>query len=416
MSNYGKIEKHIATLMNATPGLKSRIKLFYQKLNHSVYKKPYKFLLTEGVQIKTLKTGKNRESFWGYYDSSPFLNGSFLTHSFDLAKGTKRPDDAYIDILVDGRCVSETNSWNWQQGARLFWLDQETILHNVFEQNGYRTKIINLKSHHSFLTEQAIYAFDRLSNTAIGLNFKRLTKLDPSYGYFAHDHENYSINDDQMDGIFSIDIEKNTSELIISIDYLKRYREKPEMKNALHGVNHIQIAPGGQRFMFLHRWYLKSGEKFSRLFTSNKDGSDVHLLSDEGMVSHCNWKNHHEIIGWMNKNTTGNGYYLHQDKKNEFRQIGNKVLLQDGHPSFSKCGRFMLIDTYPDRYRMSHLYLYDFTNQKRITIGSFYNPLIYYNEMRCDLHPRFSDDDSITIDTVYQGARQQVKLDISKLL
>ena len=134
------------------------------------------------------------------------------------------------------------------------------------------------------------------------------------------------------------------------------------------------------------------------------------------MVSHCNWKNSKEIIGWMHKYKSGNGYYLHQDKKDDFRQVGKNILMEDGHPSFSKCGRFMLTDTYPDRYRMSHLLLYDFNQQKLTTIGSFYNPTNYHDEMRCDLHPRLSNDGSITIDTVYKGTRQQVKLDISKLL
>ena len=55
-------------------------------------------------------------------------------------------------------------------------------------------------------------------------------------------------------------------------------------------------------------------------------------------------------------------------------------------------------------------------HQKLITIGSFYNPINYYDDMRCDLHPRFSNDGSITVDTVYKGIRQQIKLDISKLL
>ncbi len=416
MSNYGKIEKHIANLLNATPGLKSRIKLFYQKLNHGLYKRPYSCLLSEGVELKPLKTAESGGNFWGYYDSSPELNRSFLTHSFQHAIGKNKPDASYIDIHVNGHKISATNAWNWQQGARLFWLDQETVLHNIFHNNRYRTKIINLKNGNSTLTDQAIYAFDRRSKTAIGLNFKRLTELDPSYGYFAHDYKNYSMDDDKTDGIFSINIENNKSELIISIDSLKRYRKKPEMINALHGINHIQISPGGQRFMFLHRWYLKSGEKFSRLFTANKDGSGLHLLSDEGMVSHCNWKNAQEIIGWMHKDKSGNGYYLLRDKTNEFRQVGKSILTEDGHPSFSKCERYMLTDTYPDRYRMSQLLLYDFYKQKLSAIGSFYNPLCYHNEMRCDLHPRFSDEGSITFDAVYQGTRQQVKLDISKLL
>jgi hypothetical protein len=243
-----------------------------------------------------------------------------------------------------------------------------------------------------------------------------LTALDPAYGYFAHDFEQEHIFNDENDGVYKIDILTNTKKLIISFETLKEFRKKPDMHNAKHGINHIQISPDAKRFMFLHRWYVKNILKGSRLITADIDGSNMYILSDDGMVSHCNWKNNEEIIGWMYKKNVGKGYFLHTDQMDHFKQIGPGKLLEDGHPSFSSCGTYMLTDTYPDRSRMSHLLLYNLRSENLIHIGSFYNPLSYNNENRCDLHPRFAEDQNITIDTVFDGIRRQVKLDISKIL
>jgi len=416
MSEFGKIEKHIASLLVRHPEIKIRLKLAYQKINHAFYRKPYNFKIAEGVVMKKLSENSAQSDFWGYYDSSPKLEENFLTHSFSHTIEHKTRSAAPLDILVNGSKVSETTAWNWQQGSRLFWFDPDSVVHNVYENNAYKSKILHIKSGKQQLLDSPIYAYHRESRVALGLNFKRLGHLDPAYGYFAHDFDKAYKFDDQNDGIYKIDVAKNHKQLIISFDALKRFHKKPHMHGAMHGINHIQISPLANRFIFLHRWYLSNGQKFSRLISADLDGSNLYLLSDDGMVSHCNWKNDHEIIGWMHKKNLGNGYYLHKDQTNQFEQLGTEILKEDGHPSFSSCGTYMITDTYPDRSRMSHLLLYNLVEKSLSVIGSFYTPLQFNNEKRCDLHPRFSEDGTITIDTVYEGIRHQVQLDISKML
>ncbi len=416
MSEFGKIEKYIASLLVRHPGIKNRLKLVYQKINHVIYKKPYTFKIAEGVILKKLSEKKSHGDFWGYYDSSPMMEENYLTHSFNHTIEHKNPSATHIDILVNGSKVSETNAWNWQQGSRLFWIDPDTIVHNVYDNGSYKSKILYLKSGKHHLIDTPIYAYHRGRKLALGLNFKRLGHLDPAYGYFAHTMDNGYEFDDKEDGIFNIDLDKNQKELIVSFESLKRLHEKPNMHGAVHSVNHIQISPFASRFMFLHRWYLGNGQKFSRLITADLDGSNLHILSDDGMVSHCNWKNDKEVVGWMHKNKLGNGYYSHKDQTNKFEQVGTEFLKEDGHPGFSSCGRYMITDTYPDRARMSHLLLFNLIDKKLTLLGSFYTPLRYNNDNRCDLHPRFSDEGNITIDTVYEGVRHQVQLDISKIL
>jgi len=416
MSEFGTIERYFASVLAAFPGIKPQVKLLYQKFNHLIYKKSYSYYLNEDVLMEQFSSNQNQGNFWGYYDASPLLQGNFMTHSFDKEICLKNRLSSEIDILINNEKVSSSRAWNWQQGARLFWVNKNTILHNVFQHGQYKSKLVHLDNKSSKLIDAPIYAYHIKSQAALGLNFKHLTVLDPAYGYFAHTIDQELAMDNLNDGIFNIDLTKNKKELIISLKTLKEFHKKSEMKNALHGINHIQISPDAKRFMFLHRWYLKNGQKKSRLLTADMDGSNLHILSDDGMVSHCNWKNNEEIIGWMYKKNMGKGYYLHKDQTDHFEQIGPGTLLEDGHPSFSACGAYLLTDTYPDRSRMSHLLLYHLASKKLITLGSFYTPLSYNNENRCDLHPRFTDDQSVTIDTVHEGLRKQLKLDISKLL
>lgn len=417
MSNYGKIEKNIASFLARHPAVKNRFKLIYQHLNHIFYKKAYDHKLGEGIRLRELYPNKSFGQFWGYYDASPMLNGKYLSHRFKHGSlELKKHDTPPVEIWLNDLKVSETTAWNWQQGSRLFWVDKDTIVHNMFRSGDYRAKLLNLQTGNEQFISTPIYAFNGKNKLALGLNFKRLTLLDPSYGYYAGPfNANFDFND-KKDGIVKIDLTKNSSSLLISIDSLKNLKPKNSMSNARHGINHIQIAPSGKRFMFLHQWYSPNGRKFGRLITANIDGSNMYVLSDDGMVSHCNWKNDNEIIGWMFKKDFGNGYFLLGDESKDFKQVGKSVLSQDGHPTVSPCSKYLLTDTYPDRFRMSHVLLYEFDTNKLHVLGSFYTPIKFHDEKRCDLHPRFSDAENITIDTVYKGVREQVELNISHIL
>jgi len=414
MSKFGKLERKIAFFLRKYPWIKEQAKIIYQNINYTLYRKKYNYKLHNRVSISDLNTNKNFGSFWGYYDKSPILNENVLTHTFSKSLTYKSRSKEYINIYLNEKIISKTNAWNWQQGSMLTWIDENRVFHNIFDNGNYKCKILNLKNSSIRILNSPIYSYNRKTDTALGLNFKRLSKLSPDYGYFCHDHVDPSDFDDNNDGIFKIFIEDNTSDLIISIDYLKKFKTKPSMINATHKVNHIEISPNGLRFIFLHRWYNKAGEKFSRLISANVDGSEMFILSDDDMVSHCTWRNDDEVVGWMKKIEFGIGYFAIQDKNGKFKQLGKGILNEDGHPSFSQCGRYMLTDTYPDRSRMSTILLYDTKNKDLNFLGEFLSPPKYYGEKRCDLHPRFSDNKNlITFDSVHAGLRNQYSLNIS---
>lgn len=411
MPSYSSFERNIARLLEKHPNFKSNIKKVYQYLCYLIHKPKSNCLVNNCCELICLR----ENAFWGYYDKSPVFNEHFLCHSFNGFPNVRKCCE--LEILFDNSVISHTSTWNWQQGAMSTWLNDSEFIHNYYDQKDdtYKSKIINVVNNSSRIIDYPIYAVSKDSLFSLSLNFSRLAKLRPDYGYFNKEYNQIS-KIDENDGIYFIDLVNNTRKLIISFNTLFNFQHRPEMDNAWHKVNHIEISPDNKRFIFHHRWFDDDGRKWSRLISANIDGSDLFLLSDNIMVSHCCWRNNNEIAGWMRKKE-GDHYYLIKDKSTEYSIIGKESLKEDGHPSFSKDGRYMLTDTYPDKARMQKLYLYDMVTSKNIELGAFFSSLKYYGEIRCDLHPRFNmDNDFITFDSVFNGKRSLYQLNISKLL
>ena len=93
------------------------------------------------------------------------------------------------------------------------------------------------------------------------------------------------------------------------------------------------------------------------------------------------------------------------------------MLPEDGHCTYLPGNRRILCDTYPDRQRYQHVYLYDVTRNRSVSLGDFYLPPKYAGEWRCDTHPRYSPDGrSVVIDSPHTGQGRQLHLiDISYL-
>ena len=180
------------------------------------------------------------------------------------------------------------------------------------------------------------------------------------------------------------------------------FETRAEMKNAEHKVNHIMISPNGKRFMVLHRWF-DGQRKYSRLVTVNIDGTEMYNLSDDDMVSHCNWKDDNTIIGFENKKKTGVGYYLMKDRTAEYIHLWSHIN-SDGHPSYSPDGEKVVTDTYPNRSRIATLKVMH--GDKEEVVARVFAPFKYDNDTRCDLHPRWSRDGKmVCFDSVFEGHR-----------
>ena len=177
---------------------------------------------------------------------------------------------------------------------------------------------------------------------------------------------------------------------------------------SVHKVNHLMLSPNGKRFIVLYRWFCGQ-RKYTRLMTCNVDGTDMYVLSDDDMVSHCYWKNDEEIIAFERKKEFGPGYYLMKDKTQEWQHIWPQ-LSNDGHPSYCPTDNHLVVfDTYPSRSRIQEvkLGLDNDTNGVSVrTIAKVFAPFKYDNDTRCDLHPRWRQDGKvICFDSVFEGHR-----------
>lgn len=378
------------------------------------------------LSINSISTNSNSNSFFGYYNISPFNTKGDILFGQVKTNNTRGSlvERLSIRLKTNNNVIKEiglSNAWNWQQGCMLQWFanSENSIIYNDYlsEENGYRAKIRNITTNEVRIINKPIYSVATSGKFALTLNFDRLALMRPDYGYFNRNMDWKDLPSDSEDGIWYIDIEKNDSKLIITLEQLKNFHPVSTMEGARHKVNHIDISPDGIRFMFLHRWVGPQG-RFMRLLTANcLDGSDLYYLTGDKMVSHNCWWGNNDIISFC-KLPDGRNRYAHFKDKNGFISIiGENDFSRDGHPSVSPDGRWMLTDDYPDTSRFSGLYLYDLKNNKRYILGKFFQPLKYKKEKRIDLHPKWSPDGKhISIDSGHNGKRNMYILNIEKIV
>ena len=320
------------------------------------------------------------------------------------------------DLII----LDETPAFNFQQGSMLRWLktDSYNIIYNTVVDGYLVSKIKDLTTGRERIIPMPIQTVNTLGTEALTLNYKRLHKIRPEYGYkinVLNFSEEMPYNED---GIWRVDLSTGKSKLIISLEDLIAYEHRREMDKSQHKINHIMYSPSGERFVFMHRWIGPYG-KFSRLYTANLDGTDLYLLADDRMVSHYSWYDDDHILAFARKEPIGDKYFLFKDKSSEFRIIGDGILdiYGDGHPSYSPDKRWIITDTYPDKARMRYLILFDTYTEKAIILGKFFAPWKFNGYYRCDLHPRWSPSGTkISIDSAHEGIRRSYIIDISDII
>ena len=360
----------------------------------------------------------DRECFFGYYGSSPWSPGEerVLYLSAPILKGHPTISNKAKIICFDLRhgkrfVVGHTRAWNWQQGCMLRWLEDQrgpTIIYNDHRENNYSSVIVNIETGEECVIPFPYYTFNEKRDEALSLNFQRLHHFRLGYGY---DPGRIRLLPPSQDGIFRLDMKTGDYELILSLNEVAHDIEKSCDK---HWVNHLEYNKSATRVIFLHR-YVKEAKRHTRMFTMNPDGSDLFCLCDSGYVSHYAWMNEKEILAWAEVSGERN-YFVFTDKSQKVRVLGENLPLQDGHPSFSPDGRWLLTDTYPDRGGWKNLILYDIKNQKGINLTELYTPIRYNGTFRCDLHPRWDrKGNNVCFDSVHEGTRRMYVLDIGSI-
>lgn len=370
---------------------------------------------------------KDRHVFFGYFDNDQIdKNGEkLLVTSVNLRANTKK-DVAYIgyfNIKNDKKEYVElitTKAWCWQQGARLRFHPflKNVILYNDIKNGNYVCREFDIEKKMILNTYcGAFYDVDVNMKYAIGLNYSRLQRLRPGYGYDKLEDTTSEINAPDNDGIYKIDIKNNTKELLISLKDLARENDSDEKYH--HYINHLSISPNGDRFIFFHIYAIEGYTKWkTRLFVMNMDGGNRKLLEDEHNASHYCWMDNENILITLVNPGKEQYYAMYNVITGEKNVIGKGTLTLDGHPWILKNHKSFISDTYPDDHSVQHIYIYDMENGKKKEIAALYSDARLYMEKRCDLHPRvFEYDDKIviTVDSTFADRRRKVlQITVSK--
>lgn len=408
------LEQKINYQLNKYPAIKKVIKRVYQLGCYAVNKK----VTCEGNVVRVSPNDKEYEYFFGYYDKSPW-DATDRNMICMRAKDTwSVPDslDTADIMLIDTadnnnvRKIATTHTWNVQQGCMAQWLGSDNksrILYNDMRDGKYCSVVLNIETGEEKVLPMPAYTVSADGKTALSLDFSRLHSLRLGYGYAALPESTKDVALPDTTAVWKMDIETGEVTGLLKYTDFANFQPRPEMQEegSVHKVNHLMLSPNGKRFMVLYRWFCGQ-RKYTRLITCNVDGTDMYVLSDDDMVSHCYWKNDEEVIAFERKKEFGPGYYLMKDKTQEWKHLWPQ-LSNDGHPSYCPVDSDLVVfDTYPDRARVQEVKIAKDTDVKPQIVAKVFAPFKYDNDTRCDLHPRWSrDGKKICFDSTFDGRK-----------
>lgn len=371
--------------------------------------------ISKRCQLKTLSL-PDMHVFFGYYDKVPFDKTEKRVLAMHVPFIHKQNcSEAHVGYYtLNGKDewseIGTTTTWCWQLGARLQWLgnDNDTVIYNSFSDGKYISVIYNVECQNRLRTI-GMPVFDVNSNgtEAITLDFSRLHRMRPGYGYMNIPDKTIGQNVPDNSGIWRINLSTGSTTLIVSIADVVKFEPIESMSHAEHYFNHLKYNPSGDRFLFYHCW-TKNGRRFTRLITCNRDGSDMYALINTGHASHDTWINDDELLVYA---THHDEMYFrkYKDRTNTYTIVGKDKLHEDGHPSFGRGSKknILLIDTYPNNFPIQKINLFNVETNDLQTVGRFFSKKIYRGAEKCDLHPRWSPTgQSIVFDSVFSGDKR----------
>lgn len=368
--------------------------------------------------------------WFGYYDKLQFdpTCRYVLGMEVDFEHRSPKPDDVIkigmVDLKDGDRWIEldETRAWCWQQGCMLQWRpgSESEILFNDRQGDRFVCHIFDVHTREKRTLPHPFYTISPNGRTAVALDFRRVNVMRPGYGYAGLPDPNSDVLAPEDSGIFRLDLETGKDELIISIaDVAGIPSSHVDFTGAKHYFNHLLFNPDGSRFLFLHRWRSEGKRGFgTRMLTANPDGTDIRVVDDYGHTSHLIWRDSNHILAWSWHPSHDSAFYLYEDGTDKVEVVGKDVMTQNGHCSYLPSKKWILNDTYPDKERKQHVYLYNVATSKKVLLGHFYSPQEYKGEWRCDTHPRFSPDgQSVCIDSPHGGnGRQMYLIDMSEIV
>ena len=420
MPSFSAKERYVARILSSMPAIKNKIKYVYQAICYLRYGTKNPQYRSDYPISPIGEDNMEHSSFGGYYDR-PTIHGDYVfTHrtTCDTSKKPQKDKDVEVSIYDmkhhKAIHVGNSSSYTWQQGCKTQWIDDDRLIFNVFEDGKYQSCVFSIKEN------KVVKKFDLPNQDSfkdkffLSIDYRRIMALRPDYGY-----RNLSLptkeemKDLENEGIRIVDFQSGESRILHSLKDIASVEPKEIFDRCMHVANHLMINKEGSRFIFIHRFY-EGRVRHDRLMVS--DFKSMKVLVDNDMVSHCHWIDNERIIGYF-RYQDKDGFYYCNVVTGEVKCCEVMTALQngDGHPSCY--GDWITFDSYPDKGRMQHLYIYNMVTEQMTHLLEVKHGLKFQGEGRCDLHPRFSADGKyISFDSVMSGKRQQYYINVENII
>ncbi|MDO0824925.1 hypothetical protein [Desulfosporosinus nitroreducens] len=361
------------------------------------------------------KTG--RHLFFGYYDIQQMNKAQDKLLITEIPQKADTSKDKavlqWIDVFTkEYHVIATSSAWCWQQGARLRWYptQKDAVLFNDVDGGTYVTRIYDLQSGKQVgVLPRALYDITPDGVYGLSLNYSRLQRLRPGYGYNTLPDQTCGEKVPANDGIYRVDILTGKTNLIISLEMLSKF--SPGSENEWNYINHISISPDGERFIFFHLWTPSiTSHWHAKLYTAKMDGSELRCLEDEHITSHYCWKNSNELLTTsVGFGGTDSHYFTYNIASGERRMLQSQHLKHDGHPTYLEDKVHFVTDTYPLKNCLQHVFVESADSDDFSPLCDIYSDPRMFGEKRCDLHPRITSDGRfLTTDTTYKGGKRCV--------
>ena len=406
-------------------------------------------------------TPNNFDHTVGYHDIRPFnqFNDNLLVlHRYPLNNLGFLADKVNTDIClwdyhnskIDK--IDTTGAWSWEQGSRLQWLNEKEIIYNKIDDGKLVSCIYNIQEEKKKNLINPIYSISKKTKKFLTVNYSRIWNLWKSYGYHVNNEKIDYEESPKDDGVFLCDFDNN-KKLVLSIREAVELCGLQNIKNTSFFLSLPTFSPEGDKFVSHLRFHLKSGAVASYFICTYINEPRNQLLAGE-KVSHLEWINNEKIVVWsrnlplyfqkLRLNTFLEKYFVTNLKKvvNKFRptlktriksehyhlidlkrpnkitKLDEKILTEDGHPQISEDGKYLIMDTYPNKAGYQKLMLYDLEKNKTHDVGEFrISENLTNNDLKCDLHPRWNHKGNlISIDSSHEGSRQSYIINVEKLI
>ena len=361
---------------------------------------------------------------FGYYDRNPWSPGNQLHLALKVPQSERLPqrgERAEVGVIErktrSFRSLATTRAWCHQQGAMTLWLPHREgcFIFNDWDEKEGRLLARICSVEHGIVGSytRPIYTLSPDGRWGASLSFARIPRRGYSYADAVLDT---SLPDEDGDGIFIVDMLTGESHLAVS--YGQMFEKHPArylMEGRHTWLNHIIFNCDSTKILFLLRHCESLETPYpwqTHMYTVGVDGSDVACPLPDfywKWISHQIWgRTPGEVLVDANWQGRGNEYVVFDERTRPIQaERVSRGMGPHGHLIFSPNGKQMLADTYPVK-GIQTLAMVDSASGDLQKIGEFKHeqPAHYHEDVRCDLHPRWSPDGSlVTVDSIHDGHR-----------